>query len=97
MPNIASVLQDGLSRNFGQVEVSVVDCPNLTQEPFGLACEGLGGHPRLADIGGVPNLVPLAQKKKVIFDLSKVPEWTELPDAFMLGAGAGPRHVEGIN
>ncbi|ELU14204.1 hypothetical protein CAPTEDRAFT_151463 [Capitella teleta] len=40
---------------------------------------------------------PLDEVAKEIFDLSKVPEWTELPDAFMLGAGAGPRHVEGIN
>lgn len=35
-----AALQKGLSKNYEQVEVSVVDCPDLTQKPFSLAASG---------------------------------------------------------
>ena len=35
------VLEAGLKNNFEEVSVKVVDCPDLTQKPFGLAAEGL--------------------------------------------------------
>ena len=35
-----TVLQDGLQENFSTVEVSVVDCPDLTQKPFNLSAKG---------------------------------------------------------
>ena len=34
------VLQDGLRENFAKATVSVVDCPDLKQEPFMLAASG---------------------------------------------------------
>ena len=34
------VLQAGLSQNFADVDVAVVDCPDLTQKPFMLAEKG---------------------------------------------------------
>lgn len=37
---ISSVLENGLKSTFENVEVSVVDCPDLTQKPYGLACPG---------------------------------------------------------
>ena len=34
------VLQNGLSKNFAHVEVSIVDCPDLTKKPFNIAAKG---------------------------------------------------------
>ena len=34
------VLEDGLSKNFVNAEVRVVECPDLTLEPFNLAAKG---------------------------------------------------------
>ena len=36
-----SVLTDGLKDNFGNVEVNVLECPDLRQPPFHLAAEGI--------------------------------------------------------
>ena len=36
----ATVLKDGLKRNFSEVSVSVVDCPDLTTPPWDLAAPG---------------------------------------------------------
>ena len=38
-----SVVQGGLAQNFADVEVNVVDCPDLTKSPFNLAAPGEGG------------------------------------------------------
>ncbi|XP_050408398.1 ester hydrolase C11orf54 homolog isoform X1 [Patella vulgata] len=92
----AKVLEDGLKRNFANVSVSVVDCPDLTQKPFNLASPGICGSERLADIGGPPYLAPLPQKDKV-YDVGKVAEAVGLPGAFVIGAGAGPWEVVGVN
>jgi hypothetical protein len=35
-----AVLGSGLTSNFETVAVEIVDCPDLTKEPFALACEG---------------------------------------------------------
>lgn len=35
-----AVLEDGLKTNFREVSVGVVDCPDLTQQPWGLAAAG---------------------------------------------------------
>ncbi|XP_022254036.1 ester hydrolase C11orf54 homolog isoform X2 [Limulus polyphemus] len=61
-----------------------------------LASEGICGHPRLADVGGVPNLIPLPQKDK-IYNLETIAKQVELPNAFIIGAGAGPSHFVGVN
>ncbi|XP_033108492.1 ester hydrolase C11orf54-like [Anneissia japonica] len=85
---LCKVLVEGLKENFADASVSVVDCPDLTQLPFTLASPGLCGNPRLADVGGVPNLIPLANKEKK-YDIEKVAELVDLPGAYVLGAGAG--------
>lgn len=36
-----SVLEKGLKKNFREVDVDVVDCPDLTQQPFTLANKGI--------------------------------------------------------
>ena len=35
------VLKDGLSKNFSNVEVEVVDCPDLREKPWMLAAPGM--------------------------------------------------------
>lgn len=96
LDEVAKVLNDGLKSAFEHVEVSVVDCPNLKDEPFTLASEGICGKPRLADVGGVPYLVPIVQKDK-IYNLGTVMKQAEVPDGLAIGAGAGPFHTVGVN
>lgn len=38
--SLVVVLQAGLEDNFAEVQVSVVDCPDLTQEPFKFPAKG---------------------------------------------------------
>lgn len=92
---VADLLQKGLKKAFCEVEVEVVECPDLTEEPFMLSDKGLSGKPRLADVGGVPYLIPLAQDKK--YNLDTIAKQMEIPDAFIIGPGAGPRHHLGTN
>ncbi|KAK7506077.1 hypothetical protein BaRGS_00002799 [Batillaria attramentaria] len=93
---VAEVLQAGLEKNFSTVQVSVVDCPDLTQKPFCLSAKGICGSPRLADVGGPPFLLPLPQKDKS-YNLAEIAKLVELPEAFVIGAGAGPWKQIGTN
>ncbi|KAJ3588960.1 hypothetical protein NHX12_009812 [Muraenolepis orangiensis] len=96
LEELCNVLASGLNNNFADVQVGVVDCPDLTQEPFGFPVKGLCGNPRITDVGGVPNLIPLVQKHKE-YDMNVVSKEVELPGAFMLGAAAAPSRVIGMN
>ena len=96
LEDVASAIRSGLAANFETVEVSVENCPNLKEAPFNLPASGLCGSPRIADVGGVPYLVPTVVKSK-IYDISELAALTGLPDAFVLGAAAGPFNVVGFN
>lgn len=85
----AKVLEKGLKSNFAEATCEVSECPNLTNAPWGLASEGIGGDPRIGEIGGVRFLCPLPKKDKV-YDLKEVAKQVDLPEAFLIGAGAGP-------
>lgn len=51
---------------------------------------GLGGSPRLLDVGGPPYLLPLVQREK-LYDMLHFQDLAEMPGkAFIIGAGAGP-------
>lgn len=41
---LVSVLQAGLEDNFAEVQVSVVECPDLTKEPFHFPVKGESSH-----------------------------------------------------
>lgn len=94
LEEVRAVLQEGLKTNFEEVEVTITECPDLEREPYMLAARGLCGSPRIADVGGVPNLIPLAKKDK-IYSLPQVASQIDLPEAFIIGAGAGPSHIMG--
>ncbi|CAB3377535.1 Hypothetical predicted protein [Cloeon dipterum] len=87
---VQDVLQSGLTAHFAEVQVRTVNCPDLRQQPFDLACEGLGGNARLLDVGGPPYLLPLVQRAK-LYDMTYFGSLSEMPGrSFLIGAGAGP-------
>lgn len=96
LEELVGVLQKGLKDNFADVQVSVVDCPDLTKQPFTFPVRGICGKTRIAEVGGVPYLMPLVNKTKV-YDLNKIAKEIKLPGAFILGAGAGPFQTLGFN
>ncbi|XP_017761361.1 PREDICTED: ester hydrolase C11orf54 homolog [Eufriesea mexicana] len=90
LDEIKDVLKEGLVKNFLDVEVEVVDCPDLTQEPFTLAAPGLCGNPTLLEIGGPSYLLPTVQKNK-LYDVQQLLNHLQYKtDSFVIGAGAGP-------
>uniref|UniRef100_A0A3Q1F308 Chromosome 11 open reading frame 54 n=1 Tax=Acanthochromis polyacanthus TaxID=80966 RepID=A0A3Q1F308_9TELE len=97
LEELRAVLQSGLEANFAEVQVSVVDCPDLTKEPFQFPVKGLCGNPRITDVGGVPYLVPLVKKDKVEYNMNAISKELELPGAFILGAAAAPCRIVGMN
>ncbi|TKC47919.1 hypothetical protein EI555_012961 [Monodon monoceros] len=52
LEELVGVLRKGLMDNFADVQVSVVDCPNLTKEPFTFPVKGICGKTRIAEAGG---------------------------------------------
>lgn len=67
LSELSSTLGTYLSKYYGSCEVSVVDCPDLSKEPFNLAGSGLGGKTAIADIGGVPYMMPMPIDPKPIY------------------------------
>uniref|UniRef100_A0A8C9C3H8 DUF1907 domain-containing protein n=1 Tax=Phocoena sinus TaxID=42100 RepID=A0A8C9C3H8_PHOSS len=65
VPQALGVQQKVLTDNFADVQVSVVDCPNLTKEPLTFPVKGICGKTRIAEVGGVPYLLPLINKKSL--------------------------------
>lgn len=96
--DIRDVLEKSLSENYAEVSVTIVDCPDLSKAPFKLAASGLGGDTALADVGGVPYLVPgPAQWHERVYNLDHTAAQVKLPGALILGAGAGSKHDVGVN
>uniref|UniRef100_A0A3Q4AUL8 DUF1907 domain-containing protein n=1 Tax=Mola mola TaxID=94237 RepID=A0A3Q4AUL8_MOLML len=96
LEELRGVLQAGLEDNFAEVQVSVVECPDLTKEPFHFPVKGLCGSPRITDVGGVPYLIPLVQRHKE-YDMNAISKELELPGAFLLGAAGAPSRILGMN
>lgn len=94
---IVSLFNSSLGHHYNEFTVEIVDCPNLTKEPFHLADEGLCGSPAAADVGGVPYLVPLAQTGKEPYSLESITKQINYSRAFYVGASAGPFQVVGTN
>ncbi|VDK66311.1 unnamed protein product [Anisakis simplex] len=88
LDELKSVLHDSMVKNYENVSIDIVECPNLRESPFRMTGSGIGNNLRIAEVGGIPNLYPHGTKK--IFNLKKVCETCELPEAFVFGPGAGP-------
>jgi len=89
LEDVARVLEAGLKKNFSDASVTVVDCPDLREAPWGLAAQGLGGSTRILDIGGVPYLMPSVKREK-LYDMKDYPELTGMKSGLVIGAGAAP-------
>uniref|UniRef100_H2YBD9 DUF1907 domain-containing protein n=1 Tax=Ciona savignyi TaxID=51511 RepID=H2YBD9_CIOSA len=97
LDELAEVISVGLRKNYKESSCSVVDCPDLSKEPFGLAANGICGRTKLVEVGGVPNLVPLSKYMEKVYNLQTISERIGAPGCFVLGAGAGSKHVVGCN
>lgn len=86
-----TVLSSGLTTNFKNVEVDVVDCPNLEKSPYHISSTGLCGSPLLMECGGPPYLLPLVDRTK-IYDLKEIGQriYGSEKEFLAVGAGAGP-------
>ncbi|EFW99331.1 mgc81809 protein [Grosmannia clavigera kw1407] len=95
---VAAVLATALPRNYRCSSATVVECPDLRTAPFGLAAAGLSGRPTVADVGGQGNLFPTPRRDKNygLVDVAARMQLDEQRGA-LLGAGAGPNRVHGIN
>ena len=52
LENVRKALLTGLKENYEQVNIEVVDCPNL--KDWGCPSEGISGNEKIIDVGGEP-------------------------------------------
>ncbi|KAM4038348.1 LOW QUALITY PROTEIN: ester hydrolase C11orf54 homolog [Anomaloglossus baeobatrachus] len=95
LEDLAGVLECGLKKNYAEVHVKVMECPGLTLESFGFPVKGLCGKSRIADVRGVPYLVPTARLDKIC-NMNTVAKKIDLPGAYLLGARATSQKVFSI-
>ena len=86
LEDIASALKKGLSENFKNVEVEVVDCPNLRE--WDCPSEGISGNQKIIDVGGEPymhdpNFIGAE------FDYQEISKMIGSEKSYALGAGSG--------
>ncbi|KAF6206891.1 hypothetical protein GE061_018127 [Apolygus lucorum] len=96
LAEVRDVLARDLKKTFDYVDVEVVDCPDLTEEPFFLAGKGLGGETSLIDLGGPPYLLPLVKRDKV-YDFKPLVKQLKVTPSLLMGACAGPWPYFGKN
>lgn len=90
LQEVKNVLEEGLSTNFAEFKVEVVDCPNLMEKPFSLSASGLNGDATVLEIGGPSYLLPLVYRDKVYDVQALLKDLHYSDEAFVIGAGAGP-------
>lgn len=95
LEDLSSSLEEILSSNFSSVNVSVVDCPDLTLAPFNLISRGLGGSPRIVDVGGPGKAFPNIDTTP--YNLADICKTAELPKCMAIGPGAGSIRQLGYN
>ena len=86
LEEISKALQKGLSKNFKEVTVSVIQCPNLKE--WGCPAEGMSGNQKITDVGGEPYM----HDKKYIgaeFDFKEVAKLIGSEQSYAFGAGSG--------
>ncbi|XP_034950342.1 ester hydrolase C11orf54 homolog [Chelonus insularis] len=87
---IKNVITPALQKNFKEISVEIVDCPDLTKKPFSLAAQGLEGNAQILEVGGPSYLLPSVQRNKV-YDIQSILNSVNFDrTAFVIGAGAGP-------
>jgi len=90
---LAPYVRDGLEANYAQVDVEVVDCPDL--RTLGCASPGIGGSTVLLEVGGEP-YAHNPRYRHVTFDMAEMACDCGQADGSVFGAGmAYPGVLEG--
>ncbi|XP_033207949.1 ester hydrolase C11orf54 homolog [Belonocnema kinseyi] len=88
LEKLKAVLTEELAKNFAEVSVEVVDCPDLNKPPFSLGASGLGGNPEILDIGGPSVSIDGASESYTLDAI--VSRSSGRTKGFMIGASQGP-------
>lgn len=86
MKNLSTTLSKGLAEDYAEVNVHVVDYPNLTLPPFSFAAKGFGGNPTVVQVGDPAYCIPDTLKDK-LYDFKDIPKVLGLKSAFICVAG----------
>ena len=84
--DISKALDKGLKENYQDVQVNVIDCPNLKQ--WGCPAEGISGNEKIIDVGGEPYM----HDPKLIgaeFDYEEISKKIGSEKSYALGSGSG--------
>ncbi|CAD5231414.1 unnamed protein product [Bursaphelenchus xylophilus] len=96
LEELAPILNVEMENYFQEIDVDIVDCPDLTKPPFNMTSRGFGPDLRIAEVGGVGNLFPKIRRDK-LYNLKSICDLCELPNGSVFGPGAGPRTSVGVN
>ena len=86
LDKICEALQIGLSKNYKEVNVSVIDCPNLRN--WDCPAEGISGNQKIIDVGGEPYM----HDPKFLgteFDYKEISKQIDSEQSYALGASSG--------
>ena len=87
---IAEAIQSGLQDHFASVNVTVVDCPDLTK--IGASASGICGSTKLIEFGGEP-YAHNPKYRGTNFDINEMLRACEMPAASVFGAGMADTEV----
>lgn len=94
LEELAELFNKKLKEYFENVEVSVSDCPNLTEPPFNLVARGLSSKDttnKVIDVGGEKFLAPIARLDKPDYNIVQIAKDSGFANRFhILGAACGP-------
>ncbi|CAB3397608.1 unnamed protein product [Caenorhabditis bovis] len=96
LDELKNVFQNALLKNFENVSVDVVACPDLSKSPFNQQSSGFGKNLRIAEVGGPGNLFPEFHPDHQ-FDIREIAKVCDSPSASVIGPGAGPWPIVGVN
>ncbi|XP_071632159.1 ester hydrolase C11orf54 homolog [Temnothorax longispinosus] len=86
LPEVATILQDGMESVFRELTVDIATCPCLTEEPFNLAGIGLNGNPSIIQVGDYTNLIPNPLYDSAKWNIEDMLLSTGY-DSFIIGSG----------
>jgi len=92
LSDIKIALQDGLSNNFRKVNVSVVDCPDLTKF-VNLSSKYICGSTKIADVGGVPYMDCGEPYCYTTYNIDNIIKHCDMKNACVFGASAASSFI----
>ncbi|XP_071578045.1 ester hydrolase C11orf54 homolog [Temnothorax nylanderi] len=86
LSEIATILQNGMSLAFREVNVDISACPCLAREPFNLAGTGLNGNPSIIQVGDYASFIPTPRIDIAKWNIKEMLSST-CYDSFIIGSG----------